>query len=506
MKARLMHADRDFDARVDIPRWKLDVSRDLALDTLWRAMANEDKFLFDVAYKALLTATDNNLETVRYRQEVVADALRRPGVFRELYGLAQSAIEGRRKSHWSFSGRHLASMLYGAIEVLQVFTTVLEKMKAIADAEHEHLESRAMQALLATLRAELGESYIAGVRAHLRELKFDRGMLMRAVLGPGNGSADYTLLQAPPSQPWIKRLLGLDEASGYTFDIDPRDEAGAKALSELRNAGIRLVTHALMDAMDHIYSFFDRLHTELAFYICCLNLHVRLESLDAPLCYPDAQSVGVGVWRGDGLYDPSLALSLGSAPVGNALAADGVNLVVITGANQGGKSSFLRALGLAQVMMQAGMFVAAKSFAAGLRTGVFTHYKREEDVRMTHGKFDEELARMSGLIDSIRPGALVLFNESFASTDEREGSEIARQIVAALRERGVKVCFVTHLYEFAHGLFVQHLPDALFLRAERREDGTRTFHLTESEPLATSFGADLYREIFAKNEVSVPVN
>jgi len=73
----------------------------------------------------------------------------------------------------------------------------------------------------------------------------------------------------------------------------------------------------------------------------------------------------------------------------------------------------------------------------------------------------------------------VLFNESFAATNEREGSEIARQIISALLERRVKVLFVTHLYALAHGFYDRHLPNALFLRAERQADGTRTFKLSE---------------------------
>ena len=97
---------------------------------------------------------------------------------------------------------------------------------------------------------------------------------------------------------------------------------------------------------------------------------------------------------------------------------------MITGANQGGKSTFLRSLGLAQMMMQGGMFVAAANFNANVCHGVFTHFKREEDRTMKSGKFDEELRRMSDIAARITPGCLLLCNESFASTNEREGSEI----------------------------------------------------------------------------------
>lgn len=187
---------------------------------------------------------------------------------------------------------------------------------------------------------------------------------------------------------------------------------------------------------------------------------------------------------------------MGKAVVGNSLHADGKRLVIITGANQGGKSTFLRGIGLAQLMMQSGMFVAAETFTGEVSSDLFTHFKREEDATMRHGKLDEELARMSEIVGVIRPNALILFNESFASTNEREGSEIARQIVCALCEKNIKVFFVTHLYEFARGLFERRLDDAKFLRAERNPDGSRPFKIVEGEPLETSYGKDLVDEIF----------
>ena len=148
--------------------------------------------------------------------------------------------------------------------------------------------------------------------------------------------------------------------------------------------------------------------------------------------------------------------------------ADGKSLVMITGANQGGKSTLLRSLGLAHLMMQSGMFVGAQAFRASVCVGVFTHYKREEDATMQSGKLDEELARMSEIAGQITPGSILLCNESFASTNEREGSEIARQVVRAMLDRQIKVFFVTHMYDLAHGFHAQGLDTALFLRAERQ--------------------------------------
>ena len=115
---------------------------------------------------------------------------------------------------------------------------------------------------------------------------------------------------------------------------------------------------------------------------------------------------------------------------------------------------------------------------------------------MKSGKFDEELSRMSEIVGHLSPDCMLLFSESFAATNDREGSEIARQIVCALLEKRIKIFFVTHLYEFAHHFYERKLTNAFFLRAERQSDGNRTFKLIEGEPLQTSYGEDLYDKIF----------
>jgi DNA mismatch repair ATPase MutS len=120
---------------------------------------------------------------------------------------------------------------------------------------------------------------------------------------------------------------------------------------------------------------------------------------------------------------------------------------------------------------------------------------------MDSGKLDEELKRMSVIVDRLTAHPLILFNESFAATNEREGSEISRQILTALLERRVRIISVTHLYELARILDENNTGAALFLRAERRVDGSRSFRLAEGTPLETSFGQDLYNNIFNKPAV-----
>jgi len=496
MKVLLMHRDRDFDLRQELPWNESALAQDLELDTLLRAMAGDDPFVFDVARNALFSGLQNDVDTILYRQEILKDCLKNPAIIRELYDLAGETIAKKKKHWYGIYSRSPDGILYESIKLLQMFMGVLRKLRGIAEAHAGRFESEGFTVLFAMIQRELSDEYLAGIQNHLTELKFRKGVLLNAELGDGNEGANYVLRQAHEKRPnWLKRIFGRNSPA-YTFCLHERDHAGARILSDLQNCVINRVANALAQSADHVQSFIDMLRTELAFYVGCLNLHGRLASKKEPGCFPRPVPAGERRHRFSGLYDACLSLLMERRVVGNAADADGKSLVIITGANQGGKSVFLRSIGLAQMMMQCGMFVAAESFEAELCRSLFTHYKREEDATMKSGKLDEELARMNDIVDHLAPNSMLLFNESFAATNEREGSEIARQIVCALLERRVKVFFVTHLYEFAHGLFDRKTENAIFLRAERRADGTRTFKLVAGEPLETSHGEDLYREIF----------
>lgn len=490
-----MHKDRDFDSEEPLPSEADALVADLGLDTLFEAMARGDRFVKNVGKKAMLVGL-RDVDGITYRQDVLKDCIKNPSIVRTIYHIPIELNEKKKNHWWGIFTRRPSSTLYEAREMIQICVELLQKLKAIANEHACDFESDGFKAFFNMIRRELDDDYFSTVKVHLKELEFRKGALISAELGKGNEGTNYVLRKPHQmKQNWIERLLTRNSRS-YTFSISDRDEAGARAVGELKDRALDSVANALAQSADHIDAFFHMLQVELAFYIGCLNLSEQLADLDEPFCFPTAAAASERCHSFAELYDVCLALSMNQKIVGNDVRADNKDLAVITGANQGGKSTFLRSIGSAQLMMQCGMFVPARFFSANIANGVFTHYKREEDVTMESGKLDEELARMSAMADRITSNSMALFNESFAATNEREGSELAKQIISALVDRRIKVFFVTHLYEFAHAFYENKLGNAIFLRAERKADRQRTFNVIEGEPLRTSFGGDVYRTIF----------
>ena len=470
------------------------LTQDLELGTLWNAMAAGDEFLFETAKRAILSGLTDP-DAIVYRQQVLADCIEHPEVIRQLYQLAVEALENERTTGGLFTLVSPDQILSRSVRVLELQAGVLRRLQQIAVQQAASFRSEGFTRFFAMLADELAEDYLQAVEQHLRELEFKRGVAESAELAKGFKGRRY-IIRTPREQSWTERLPFGNRAESYSFTIPPRDENGFKSLEQIRGRGINRVADSVAQSADHVKSFFAMLRLELAFYLGCLNLHDKLAGKGEPVCFPEPLAASQLTLTAQGIYDVCLTLHLQNRVIGNDVNADGKSLVMITGANQGGKSTLLRGLGLAHLMMQAGMFTGARSFRAGVCNGVFTHYKREEDATMERGKLDEELSRMSAIASQITRHSILLCNESFASTNEREGSEIARQIVRAMLARQIKVFFVTHMYDLAHSLYAKQPGHAVFLRAERQPDGRRTFRLTQGEPLPTSYGEDSYRRIF----------
>ncbi|MBX6350827.1 MAG: DNA mismatch repair protein MutS [Clostridia bacterium] len=503
MRPHLLHPDRDFTPAE--PPHAGDLVKDLGLDGLFDAMARGDAFVREAA-RAVFLSSLADPEAIRYRQAVLRDFLAQPELLRTLYRLAVEAVEGERRSYFGLFLRSPSSVVHRSREALGWLAECLEKLRDIARAHRPGVASHGLTRLFTELERELDDEYLRAVRRLLADPALGDELLASARLGPDMRGADYVLRRPHDGRHGRWASLLARRRGVLVVRVADRDEAGHRALQELRERALNRAADALGASVDHILGFFLSLRRELAFYLACVQLAERLRGLAVPIAFPVPRPTGARGWSFQGLVDPGLALASDAPPVGNDLDSPEAQALVVTGPNRGGKSTFLRALGLAQLMMQCGMFVAARAFAAGLATGLFTHFRREEDVALEAGQLDEECRRMSDIAAGLSAGALVLMNEPFQSTNEREGSEVALQVAEALLDAGVRLACVTHLFDFADRLGTRRPGTVALLRAERLADGTRTYRILPGDPLPTSYAADLYARIFGRPLRAEPPN
>ncbi len=500
MRANLLNPESAINTEdIVLPKHAETISADLELETLFTTMAQEDKTIYEVVRKVILGLRTADANNILYRQAVLKDFMATPTLAYHLYQITLDTFAAYRDSlRFWLSANAPSRRLRSNIELMSLLLAQLEKLRDLgASSSASQAHSQGLKSLFKKLQDDFSQATLAQLHATNAELKFNNGMAVSAGLGSGNRGKNYVLQTPIPSKTWREKILSRCPADkGFTFTISQRDESGLTALTELRDHIVEPVATVMDAAVQNLLQFFAGLRDEVAFYVGALHLRDALESRAYGYCFPSPVSGGEPSLNAIGLYDPSLALTMHEPVIANDLQAEHKALLVITGANRGGKTTFLRTLGISQLLLQSGLFVPAQHFEGSLCAEVFTHFKQAEDQGMHSGKFDEELTRMRDLIPELQPTAMILFNESFAATNEREGSEIARQICAALMENRIRVIFVTHLYSFAEKWYTQQNPAVLLLRAERGNDGQRSFRIFADKPLSTSFGKDVYNKIF----------
>lgn len=494
MKVHLMFPDRDCTIRTKFSVLEEVLESDLGIQRIVEEMAQKDEIIASAARSALLGSLDD-WELIHFRQHIVEDTLAHPQVVRNLYSLANEALAKKREQYMSVFMRYPSAIVHTSAKALQMYLEMLNQLVSIARTEINGFSSDGFINLFSTIIENLDEHYLLEYEQRLKDVTFRGGVCTSARLGKANKACEVVLRKKMVEPNILKRIFA-KKFREYSFHIAPRDESGARALSDLKDLSLAIAAKSVQEATEHITSFFQNLKQELAFYVGCINLAESLKILRCPICLPKLEVEGFAF---EALREMHLVLDHKTKVIPNNTSAIGKKLVVITGANQGGKTIFLKSLGIAQLMMQSGMFVPATSYSSQVFKTISSHFRRGEDHELTKGKFEEEIQRMSNLVENLKPGSLLLCNESFSSTNEIEGSSIALETTRALVDSNLMVVYVTHLETFAQNLASMHSPQYLFLSAERDASGNRTFRIQEGIPQAHAFGEDVYAQVFGSN-------
>ena len=206
--------------------------------------------------------------------------------------------------------------------------------------------------------------------------------------------------------------------------------------------------------VDYVDPVVERFEREVQFYLAYLAYTQRFEPMGLRFCLPEVVTTHEQVWARDS-YDLALADTLrqeDGAIVCNDFRLDGSErMLVVTGANQGGKTTFARMFGQLHYLAALGCPVPGRAARLFLFDELLTHFDREEDLRTLQGKLQEELTRLHALLDRATPRSIVIMNEAFSSTAADDALALGRDTLERLLASdvlGVYVTFVDELSRF----------------------------------------------------------
>lgn len=201
--------------------------------------------------------------------------------------------------------------------------------------------------------------------------------------------------------------------------------------------------------VDPVIARFER---EIHFYRCYLAFIRRFTAAGLSFSYP-AVTVEPGVVRADDAFDLALAtksVDENKPVVGNSFRLSGPERIfVVTGPNQGGKTTFARTIGQCAYLAALGCPVPASRAELTLPDQIYTHFERQETLSTLRGKLDDELVRIHHILTCATEASVVVMNESFASTTVNDALLIGTEVLRRIIKRGCVAVYVTFLDELA---------------------------------------------------------
>lgn len=203
-----------------------------------------------------------------------------------------------------------------------------------------------------------------------------------------------------------------------------------------------------LEFIDPVIAQFSR---EVHFYLSWLGFIAPLKERGLPFCYPRLTS-GADRLYDLNFFDLALAKSLGSEnkPVTNDFTLEPPErILVVTGPNQGGKTTYARAFGQIHYLASLGLCVPGKEASLLLFDQIYTHFEREEDLSSLNGKLQDDLERLYDILSHATSKSLIVINEIFSSTTLSDAILLGNHMMDAIVKIGCPAICVTFIDELA---------------------------------------------------------
>lgn len=471
---------------------------DLHLDIYFSHLLKEiEKYELDKHYYTML----KDVDTIYYRQEILKD-LENPDILKEIKefsfktGLLKKTMDNLRAILQTKGKNDSNYLTYGLIlEAAKTYTDAI--LDLTSNWEALPFKSRGFISLKEYLKNySLSQSFKELV-ADVKELRdaFDNIHYTMEIKGGQMKISKYSGESSLTDD--INNLFSrfyVESNRNYAQKI-------TKGLYE-RRIEILLVNslakiykdeYKMLEAFCKKHENFDddvllRFSKEVQFYLGWIESLKYMVEDKLPFCYPKIiKNKQIEI---DNLFDIALAENKLSKTVLNSVKLKNKeHILVITGPNQGGKTTFSRAIGQIHYLATLGLSVPGTRAEVPLIDGVLTHFEKEETIETLNGKLMDELERLQVLRKQATSNSLLIINEIFASTTSDDAKELGGLMMKWLSELGVFAIVVTFLDELA-----TFGDEVLSLMTTVDENHNRIYKIIPKQPDGNAYASDIQQK------------
>jgi DNA mismatch repair protein MutS len=430
--------------------------RDLNLDQIVAAVA-ADRERRDVI-TAVMSWPLRNADAVRYRQEIFRD-LEDPALFSAADRFAGLMQEVRAHLRQLERMRNRYQREGWFLDAAAIYCEAVRSLdEHLATAE---ISSRGLLAFRAYLDSYAASAEFTALASDTQDRKRELGRIRywtriygsRVDVGRYADEADYSAVV-------LGTFERFKQGAAKDYLVPYRTWPGMNHVAEQIVERVSLLFPEEYTALDEYYrrhaGFVDkgvsRADTELRFYLAFLD-HIRpLRAAGLSMCYPEVSATSKDVLA-IGTFDLALAGKLVSdhkPVVTNDFWLKGnERIFVVTGPNQGGKTTFARTFGQLHHLASVGCPVPGSTARLFLADRLFTHFEREEDLAKMTGKLEDDLIRAGKIVRAATPDSIVILNEIFSSTTLHDARFLGTKLIRKLMQLDALSVYVTFVDELA---------------------------------------------------------
>ncbi len=441
--------DRPEDDRLEEPAFFADLNLDQIVGAI---TAGKDEYRLKPFFYAPLTTTS----AIEYRHEVMHDledgtAMAQIRAFAQRMRAMRDHLAQADKLYYKYQKERWF------LDAVGIYCEAVARLAD--DLDHADLKARGLLAFRNYLRGYVASDRFASLVRETKRITAALSAIKYCLLiGDDNikvrryeGEADYSI---DVEQTFEKFKQGAAKDYRVTYPTGPdMNHVEAQVLDRVAllypDAFLALdrFVEENVDYQDAVIRAFDR---EVQFYIAYLDYVERFTRAGLEICYPRVSKVKRV--RSYDAYDFALAQKLtaeGASIVCNDFYLDDAERVlVVSGPNQGGKTTFARTFGQLHYLAALGCPVAGREAHTFLFDRLFTHFEREEDITTLRGKLEDDLLRIHEILDQATSESIIIMNEIFTSTTLQDAVFLSRKImdkIMALDALGVCVTFIDEL-------------------------------------------------------------